>query len=355
MFFNVLVFGFPAWAEICIAALIELLIGKAVFFNPVRWAGKAVWKIDDRIRLSLGRSAVGRDGTYAILASLLLAAVAGAFVVFVTLLLKSLASLFFASLFRIFAIYAAFDFRRPLWHTLSVLKALNRGNKEQARRALSRITAKDTEKMSEQGLVRTAVEECAVALTEGGVLPVLFASFGMLIGAAGGTLNAALCWAAVAAMLLARSADRAFDARPAYSATVRAVGNYLSMLPARLSAVMAMVAAWIVRLDARTAAGNLAAGVAAVPDLNRGFVLGAYSGALRMRLGGGGYYGGQWRATPSIGVDFDPPDRRRLPSALLLTGVAFALCGVLCLFSPFVAAASALIFSLSAMRGGRMF
>lgn len=355
MFQNVLLYGFPAWVEIVFAVLLELLLGKSVFFHPVKWAQTIFFKIDNRIRLSLGRSAVNRDNTYAIAAFLLLAAVTGAFVVFITLLIKSFFGLFIASLFRIFSLYAAFDFRRPLWHTLSVLKALNRGDKEQARKALAHATNKDTEKMSEQGLVRTAVEECAIALSEGGVLPLMFASFGMLIYTAGGTLNAALSWAAVAAMLLVRSADRPFDARPGYSAKVRAFGNYLTMLPARLSAVMSMVAAWIVKLDARTAAGNLAAGMAAAPNLNRGFILGAFSGALRMRLGGGGYYGGQWRAMPNIGIDFDPPDRQRLPSALLLTGVTFALCAVLCLFSPFIAAASALIFSLTAMQNSGTF
>lgn len=354
MFKHVLLFGFTAWAEIIIAVLIELIFGKAVVFNPVKWLAKAVWKIDDRIRLSLGRSAVNRDRTYAIVACILLAAVSGAAVVAISLLIRAFFGYFFTSLFRIFAIYTAFDLRRPLWHTLSVLKALNKGDKEQARKTLARITAKDTEKMSEQGLVRTAVEECAIALTEGGVLPLLFASFGMLIGTSGGTLNAALCWAAVVVMLLVRSADRPFDTRPAYSDMVRTIGNYLSMLPARLSAVMTMVSAWIIKLDSKTAAGNLASGVAAVPHLNRGFVLGAFSGALRMRLGGGGYYQGQWRAMPNIGIDFDQPDRQRLPSALLLTGLTFLLCGALSVFSPFVAVAAALLLSLMAMNR-RMF
>ncbi len=353
MFRNILLYGFTAWAEILIAVLIELIFGKAVFFNPAKWIGRLVWKIDDRIRLSLGRNAVNRDHTYAIAACVLLAAVFGAAVLGITLLVRTLTGLFFASLFRIFAIYAAFDLRRPLWHTLSVLKALKKGDKDQARKALARVTAKDTEKMSEQGIVRTAVEECAVALSEGGLLPLLFASFGMLINISWGTMNAALCWAAAAVMLLAGAADRSFDARPAYTATVRVAGNFLSMIPARLGAVMAMASAWIIKLDARTAAGNLASGVAAAPDLNRGFVLGAYSGALRMRLGGGGYYSGQWRAMQNIGVDFDQPDRERLPSTLLLTALTFLLCAVLCVFSPFVAAACALLLSLMAARNGR--
>ncbi|MGI6151043.1 MAG: cobalamin biosynthesis protein, partial [Christensenellales bacterium] len=307
-----------------------------------------------KIRLSLGQSAVNRDNAYAIGACALLALAFVAVVSGITLLIRTFAGLFFASLFRIFAIYAAFDLRRPLWHTLSVLKALQRGDKDQARKALSRATSKDTEKMSEQGLVRTAVEECAIALSEGGLLPLLFASFGMLIVAPGGTQNAGVCWAAVAVMLLARASDRSFDARPAYTATVRTIGNFLSMLPARLGAVMAMVSAWIIKLDARTAAGNLASGMAAAPNLNRGFVLGAYSGALRMRLGGGGYYSGQWRAMPNIGVDFDQPDRQRLPSALLLTGLTFLLGAVLSVFSPVIAAVCALLLSLMAMQNGRV-
>jgi len=355
MFNSVMLFGFPAWAEILLAAALELVFGKAVFFNPVKWLGIAVRKIDDRIRLSLGRNAKGTGSGQAYLACALFATVAGGAVWGITALLSRFLGSFTASLFRIFAIYAAFDLRRPLWHTVSVLKALKKDDKDQARKALSSITGKDTEKMSEQGLVRTAVEECATALSEGGVLPLMFASFGMLISSYGATLDAALCWAAVAVVLLARTTDRVFDSRPLYTAPVRSVGNFIAIVPVRLSAVMAMVTAWIIKLDARSAAGNLAAGMAAEPDLNRGFVLGAYSGALRMRLGGGGYYSGQWRSMANIGTDFDPPDRNRLSSALLLTGLTFLLCAALCVLSPFIAALASLIFSLLAIRRNGVF
>ncbi|MGI6150551.1 MAG: hypothetical protein ACOYIR_01160, partial [Christensenellales bacterium] len=89
MFNNVLLLGFPAWGEILIAVLIELIFGKAVFFNPVKWISRAVWKIDDKIRLSLGQSAVNRDNAYAIGACALLALAFVAVVSGITLLIRT--------------------------------------------------------------------------------------------------------------------------------------------------------------------------------------------------------------------------------------------------------------------------
>ena len=117
----------------------------------------------------------------------------------------------------------------------------------------------------------------------------------------------------------------------------------ITMLPARLGAALVMLTAWLLRLDWRNIPPLLLCAQQTFPQLSRGWSMGAFSGALSLRLGGGAYYGGQWRTVASVGTDITPPSFALLPRAAVMTLLSFAFALLLCLLSPLIAVLAALL------------
>jgi len=351
---SVSLYGFAPWLEVLLAAALELLLGKSRFFHPVKWLKRIVARLDDRIRLSFGRS---QNPNYrqAAIAAAVCFPLAGFLIGWLLpwLFMKLWGSLA-ASIARIVLLYLVFSLRQPLWNSVRIFSCLRKGDKENARRLLGFFTEKDTEALSEQGICRTACEELSLSLSEGALLPLLFASFGALVRLSpSGSLNAALAWAAVLLYDLCAAAEREFDTCPAYTALIRLIGSWVCYLPARLSAALTMLSAWILRLNWKNASAVLLTSARTLPFLSRGWSMGAFAGALSIRFGGGAYYQKQWRAAPSLGTDFATPDTALLRKAAFLTVLSFALALLLCLLSPLIAVLAALLAgSLGALPSG---
>lgn len=336
-------YGFAPWLEVLLAAALELILGKGRFFHPRRWLEQAARFFDDKIRLSFGRS---RNPNYRRGAAICLVAFPAVGFLLGWLLpwaFYQLLGPLAASLCRIALLYFVLSLRQPLWGAALIFSALRKGDKDKARRVLRRFVQKDTDNLSEQGICRTACESLGLALSEGALLPLLFASFGTLVRLDAGSLNAALALAAVLLYALCAAGEREFDACPAYSAALKKAGSLVCFFPARLSAALTMLSAWILRLNWKNAPAVLLTSANAQPCLCRGWALGAFAGALNVRLGGGAYYRGQWRAAPSLGSDFSTPDPQLLKKAAFLTALTFALSLALCLLSPALAVVAALL------------
>jgi len=347
---TILLFGFPAGWEVVLAVALELVIGKFRFFDPVRWLRAACGKLNDAVKKRLNRAARSRDMLVGILSPLLLGAVFLGLGWGLSYLALRLLGVFWASLVRIFLLYCCFDLRRPLWQGMMTLAALKKHDKEKARRTLSHLTRRDTGKMSEQGLIRTAVEEIGTAVSEGGLLPMIFAVFGINIIRSAGSFSVPLAWGAVAAAMFCAPEESPFDPRPAYTRVQTLVGTYFTMIPARLYAVLAMVLGWVLRLDPRAASAELIGGIAGEPAMNRGWLYGVHAGLLGIRLGGGGYYHGCWKPALQIGRDRNVVEACAVRDTLVIGLLTFCFSTVITLFSSLLAVLFALIMSLLAVK-----
>jgi adenosylcobinamide-phosphate synthase len=161
-------------------------------------------------------------------------------------------------------------------HSLAVFRALERFDLADARRLVSRLVGRDTEKLTEAGVVRAAVESVAENTVDGIIAPLFFATIGGPVGAmaykAVNTLDSMIGYKNERYIDFGRTAARMDDA-----------ANYL---PARLAAPILAAAAALLGYSAaaswkiawRDGRKNLSP--------NAGISEAAVAGALGIRLGG---------------------------------------------------------------------
>jgi adenosylcobinamide-phosphate synthase len=167
-----------------------------------------------------------------------------------------------------------------------VVQALNGGDTVEARRRLSWIVGRDTERLDEEGVMRATVETVSENLSDGVIAPLFYLA---VAGPAG---------------MAAYKAINTLDSMVGYrneryrefgwaSARIDDVVNYL---PSRLTAVLIGVAALLPGFDARRTFRAIWRDGASQPSPNSGYPEAAFAGAIGVQLGGTSFY----RGKPSI-------------------------------------------------------
>lgn len=165
---------------------------------------------------------------------------------------------------------------------MAVYRELQAGDLPAARRELGMIVGRDTQQLDEPEIVRGAVETVAENIVDAIISPLFYA----LIGGA--------------PLALAYRAVNTLDSMVGYknekylhlgwaSARLDDVANYI---PARLTAVMLVAAAWMQRHDAARSWRTVKRDARLHPSPNSGFPESAVAGALGTRLGGYNVYHG---------------------------------------------------------------
>lgn len=179
---------------------------------------------------------------------------------------------------------------------------LDRGNIPAARKALSMIVGRDTEELGEEGIIKAAVETVAENTSDGVIAPLLFT-------AAGGPVLG-FGYKAVNTMdsMLGYHNDRYehFGKWPAR------VDDAFNFIPARISAVLMILSAFLLGLVSKEYSGRDAYRIWKRDRRNHLSPNSAQTesvcgGALGLKLGGSHYYGGVLVEKPEIG------DERRKP------------------------------------------
>lgn len=165
---------------------------------------------------------------------------------------------------------------------LKVQHALEKGDVEEARSAVSMIVGRDTDALDDKGICRAAVETIAENTSDGVIAPLAFL---FLFGPAGGffyksinTMDSMLGYKNEKYMYFGRTAARIDD-----------VANFI---PARLSALAMIVTAPLCRLDAKNAWRIFRRDRYKHASPNSAQTESACAGALRVRLAGDAIYGG---------------------------------------------------------------
>ena len=183
-------------------------------------------------------------------------------------------------------------------------KALKKGDVSEARKLVSMIVGRDTERLDEAGITRAAVETVAENTSDGVIAPFFYMA---LFGAVGGffykavnTMDSMIGYKNEKYLYFGRAAARLDD-----------VCNYI---PARLGAVFLTLSAFLLGYDGKEgwriykrdrychASPNSAHGEAVI------------AGALHLRLAGDAWYFGKLHQKPYIGDDIrpaEPEDIRR--------------------------------------------
>jgi adenosylcobinamide-phosphate synthase len=168
------------------------------------------------------------------------------------------------------------DAGRAIWSPLV------KGDLTEARRALSMVVGRDTERLDDGEIVRGAVETIAENIVDAVTAPLFFAAIGG------------------APLAMAYRAVNTLDAMVGYrderylylgwaSARLDDLANWL---PARLTVCPMLAAMWVLRLDGRRAWQIIKRDAHRHPSPNSGIPEAAMAGGLHIRLGGTNWYRG---------------------------------------------------------------
>jgi adenosylcobinamide-phosphate synthase len=190
-----------------------------------------------------------------------------------------------------------------------------------ARRRVARIVGRDTQALDEPEVTRAVIETLAESASDGVVAPIFY----LAIGGA----PAALAYKAVNTLdSMIGHRDERYEYFGKFAARLDDAANFI---PARLTALLFTLAAWILRLDWRGAWRVWRRDAAKHKSPNAGCPEAAMAGALDARLGGTNYYDGEPHHGPLLGDAKRPLDDLALRYALRITASASLLMFVICL------------------------
>ena len=293
--------------QILAALLLDLVIGDPRWFpHPVRLIGGLITALEGPARRSIPDARVAGAVTaltvilVTTLATIALLGIAG----WIHPLLEDA-----AGIVVLYTTLAARDLAR---HGYAVYRALEKFDLAEARRLVSWMVGRDTERLTETEVVRAAVESIAENTVDGVIAPLLFAVIAGPVGAmaykAVNTLDSMIGYKNESYIDFGMTAARIDDA-----------ANYI---PARLAVPILTVAAGLLgfpasavwRIARRDGRKHLSP--------NSGMAEAAVAGALGVRLGGVMVRRGRSVNQPEIGDPLVPLARGHIPEASRLMFIA---------------------------------
>ncbi|MBR4895159.1 MAG: cobalamin biosynthesis protein CobD [Clostridia bacterium] len=306
-------------AALCLGFLIDFFVGDPYSIpHPIVAIGKLISFFDRKLRRGNSNPKdVGRGVLTVILVALISTAVP---------------ALFLEGAWRLHPIlYLVLD-SIMCWQILAarqlyregvkVQRALEKGDTEGARYAVSMIVGRDTNVLDEDGICRAAVETVAENTSDGVIAPLYWM---ILFGAAGGffyksinTMDSMLGYKNEKYLYFGRAAAKTDD-----------VVNYL---PARISALLMILVCPLCRLDAKNAWRIFKRDRYKHASPNSAQTESTCAGALGLRLAGDAVYGGVVHKKEFIGDPIraiEPADITRAGRLMYAASFAMLLLGVL--------------------------
>lgn len=279
------------WSIILIAFILDLLLGDPRWFpHPVVMIGRGI-SLGERTLRRLAKSKTAELIAGGILAVVIAvsAFVAVDFIIKTTSNVHQLAGWLAAVFFGYTTIAAKSLFQEPL----KVASMLDARNLNGARKELSYLVGRDTGNLDEKEITRALVETVAENTSDGVIAPLFYLTIGgpplAMAYKAINTLDSMVGYKKERYLYFGRASARLDD-----------VANYV---PARLSALLLILAALILRKDWKRALKITLRDRKNHQSPNSGHPEAAVAGALGRRLGGLSYYGGVASNKPFIGDD----------------------------------------------------
>jgi len=300
--------------QILIALLLDLVLGDPRWLpHPVRLIGRLIAALEGPARRAIPDARLA--GSVTALAVILAAALTtGAMIEisgWIHPLLKDAVS--------ILLIYTTLSARDLADHSIGVYRALERFDLAEARRLVSWLVGRDTERLTEAEVVRAAVESVAENTVDGIIAPLFFAIIG---GPA-----MAMAYKAISTLdsMIGYRSERYID----FGRTAAKIDDGANYIPARLAAPIIAVAAALTGGRAADAWRTVQRDGRKHTSPNAGIAEAAFAGALGIRLGGVMERRGELVNLPTLGDSIMPLLRDHIPAAnhimYAATGIAAAV------------------------------
>lgn len=302
-----------------LAFLLDLILGDPRWlYHPVRVIGLLIAGLEKMLRRMAGDSSrrlLFAGGILWVLVCGITFFVTKGLLILAEAVHPALALL--AEIFWCYQMLAAASLRKE---SMKVYEKLKEENLPGARQAVSMIVGRDTKDLTEDGVIRAAVETVAENTSDGVIAPMFY----MLIGGAPlvflykavNTMDSMVGYKNERYLYFGRAAARMDD-----------VFNYI---PARISAVLMILAAYLCGLNGKKAFQIYRRDRHSHSSPNAAQTEAVCAGALEVQLAGNAYYFGKLYEKPTIGDPVRPvcsEDIRRACRLMYVTAVLMLAAG----------------------------
>lgn len=283
------------------ALLLDLLFGDPRWFpHPVRIIGWFCTSCETAFRKIMQSEMVA--GVLTVL-SVLVLSVGGTASLLLTVAFFSLTA---AKLLGVFLLYTSIAARDLAGHSRAVYNSLQSDESlESARRAVAQIVGRDTETLERKGIVRACVETVAENMVDGVTAPLFYAICFTLLAPSTGIDPLFLAVLGATFYKAVNTMDSMFgyknDRYLAFGKMAAKLDDLVNFLPARLSGLILIPAAFFLGLDSRGAWLIFKRDRLSHASPNAGHPEAAFAGALGIQLGGKSCYFGKELVKPVIG------------------------------------------------------
>ena len=195
-----------------------------------------------------------------------------------------------------------------------VERALDRGV-EAGRAQVARIVGRDTQRLSEEEIIKATVETVAENTTDGVIAPMLYAALG----------GPVLLWGFKAASTLDSMVGYMDERYRDIGWSSARLDDLLNFIPARVTGPLLCLAAALTGLDGKNAWRVMRRDYACHKSPNCAWSESAMAGALHVQLGGTHLYFGKPMEKPTIGDADRPAERSDIARAVCLMMAASTL------------------------------
>lgn len=295
--------------------VLDLLLGDPEGWpHPVRWIGFLVARLERVFYPGSPDAVLQRLAGFFFWAAVVLLTASATIVVLGT---AFFVHRWLGHLVTIWLVYSALATRSLHRESARVVDALGRGDLDLARTRLARIVSRDTSALDERDILRAVMETVSENISDGIVAPLFYLA---LAGPVGG-----MVYKAVNTMdsMVGYLNDR-YRHFGWFAARADDAANWI---PARLSGLLLLAAAALLKLDWRSSWRILRRDARKMKSPNAGYPESAAAGALGIRLGGVNLYFGKPVEKPTLGDPIRPLsiDAYRSMIRLLYTASLLAL------------------------------
>jgi adenosylcobinamide-phosphate synthase len=286
--------------DLFFAFSLDLAIGDPRWLpHPVRGIGRAISSMERVLRDNLKGPSGERLGGIILTASIVVPVfILAFFITFMARILPGTIGSVFGTIILVYLISTTIAVRELIASCRLVIQTLDSGNIAEARQHLSMIVGRDTDDLSEEGILRATIETLAENLSDGVVAPVFYFVIGGLPLAmaykAVNTLDSMVGYKNERYIVFGRASAKLDD-----------IANYI---PARITGLFIVIASLLV---CRSFSSPRHSMLTMLRDgrnhtsPNSGVPEAAMAGALGVRLGGPSSYGGIIVEKPFIGDNLD--------------------------------------------------
>ena len=270
--------------------LLDLLFGDPRWlYHPVRVIGNGISLLEKGLRKIFPKTKAGERMGGAILVILIVTFSAG--IPCLILLAAYRYKIWLGFVLESFMCYQLLATRSLRDESKKVYDALKEGNLEKSRYAVSMIVGRDTQNLTEEGVTKAAVETVAENTSDGIIAPLFY----MMIG------GAVLGFAYKAVNTMDSMVGYKNERYQYFGTAAARLDDVLNYIPARLSALIMILASCLAGLNGKNAAKIYRRDRSKHASPNSAHTEAVMAGALEIQLAGDAWYFGKLHKKPFIG------------------------------------------------------